>query len=68
MRSVLVRPIRLMVLPTPELCISIAERWPPSHAPAAIAMPSSSVVSARVRIELDFWHASISGEWPASGT
>ena len=25
----------LMVLPTPELCISIAERWPPSQAPAA---------------------------------
>ena len=68
MRSVLVSPIRLMVLPTPELCISSAERWPPSQAPAAIAMPSSSVVSARVRIELEVWQASISREWPASGT
>jgi len=57
----------LMVLPTPELCISSAERWPPSQAPAAIAMPSSSVVSARVRTELDFWQASISLECRARG-
>ncbi len=57
-----------MVLPTPELCISSTERWPPSQAPAASAMPSSSVVSGTVRIEFECWQASISREWPASGT
>jgi hypothetical protein len=40
-------------LPTPELCISSTERWPPNQAPAASAMPSSSVVSGTVRIEFE---------------
>ena len=35
----------LMQLPTPEDCISSTARCPPSQAPAARAMPSSSVVS-----------------------
>ncbi len=40
----------LTQLPTPLDCISSAERWPPSQAPAASAMPSSSVVSATSRM------------------
>ena len=38
----------LMQLPTPLDCISRTERCPPSQAPAAMAMPSSSVVSTLV--------------------
>ena len=40
----------LMQLPTPEDCISSTARCPPSQAPAASAMPSSSVVSTTARM------------------
>src|SRR5579883_342334 len=58
----------LIVLPTPEDCMSKAARWPPSQAPAASATPSSSVVSTTACIAGSAWAAAISAAWPASGT
>ena len=58
----------LMQLPTPEDCISSTARWPPSQAPAASAMPSSSVVSTTARMSGSACAASIRCAWPASGT
>ena len=49
----------LMQLPTPLLCISSAARSPPSQAPAAMPMPSSSVASGIERISLSSVHISI---------
>ncbi len=58
----------LMQLPTPEDCISSAARWPPSQAPAASAMPSSSVVSTIACMAGSASAAVIRWAWPASGT
>src|SRR6266571_1266980 len=55
-------------LPTPLDCMRSAARSPPSHAPAARATPSSSVVSGTAVIPLSAWQSSIRRLWPASGT
>ena len=49
----------LMQLPTPLLCISSAARSPPSQAPAAMPMPSSSVARGMERMSLSSVHISI---------
>ena len=59
---------RLQQLPTPLDCISSALRAPPSQAPAARAMPSSSVVSVTTCIAASASQRWISAVWPASGT
>jgi hypothetical protein len=53
-------PSTLMMLPTPLDCMSSALFCPPSHAPAASPMPSSSVVSTTARIFVSARHSSIS--------
>ena len=58
----------LIVLPTPEDCISSTWRSPPSQAPRPIATPSSSVVSDTVRIAGFAWQRWIRRLCPASGT
>ncbi|MHC2538492.1 hypothetical protein ACVJMY_008061 [Bradyrhizobium diazoefficiens] len=58
----------LMQLPTPLDCISSTLRWPPSQAPAAIATPSSSVVSTLVVTSRSAENMRMSWLWPASGT
>ena len=58
----------LMQLPMPLLCISTTLRIPPSHAPAAMATPSSSVVSTTVSRLSSARQTSIRTRWPASGT
>ena len=52
----------LMQLPTPLDCISNTLRSPPSQAPAAIATPSSSVVSTTSRISASAQQRSINRE------
>ena len=59
---------RLQQLPTPLDCISTTLRAPPSHAPAASAMPSSSVVSVTTDMASSAWQRRISAVCPASGT
>jgi hypothetical protein len=50
---------RLTMLPTPLDCIRSTLRSPPSQAPVASPMPSSSVLSTTVRIDLSDWHSSM---------
>ena len=58
----------LMQLPTPLDCSSRTPRSPPSHAPASIATPSSSVVSVTTRVSGSASKERIRRLWPASGT
>src|SRR6185437_7292568 len=67
-RQVRISESMLTQLPTPLDCINSTERSPPSHAPAASATPSSSVVNATSRMSGSARQRSISREWPASGT
>ncbi len=67
-RQLAIRDSMLTQLPTPLDCISRTARCPPSQAPAAMATPSSSVVSTVAATAGSARSSSISRDSPASGT
>ena len=67
-RKAVGRPSALMQLPTPEDCMAIMARLPPSQQPVAMPMPSSSVESVTRRMPLSASIMLRSWVSPPSGT